>query len=156
QLSQGMGQAIQSGDPAQALAALQATSTDVSAVPGRNPVRSELRLPPDVAKSLGLTGPTTGGQTQIEWSALNPAQFTGLLDAYPANPGQFADYIVGSGDVAYLPAAQAQQVADNAKRLTLQYLDALTQPRPTQAAPPEAPPSSEATALQYPATPGGG
>jgi hypothetical protein len=101
-LSSSYQQAAASGDPT---TILQALSTGQG---GRGEVRTLLSLPPDVAASLGLAGP------QSEWSALTPEQFRGVLEHFRANPDAIASAITGSGDVAYLPQEQAQQVAGRA------------------------------------------
>jgi hypothetical protein len=157
-VSANLGTGLQSGNPAQVLAALQNPSTDASSQAGRNPVRTDLLLPPDVAKGLGLTGADVNGNVQVEWGAVTPQQFQGILSAYQADPTTFGNYIQGSGDVAYLPAAQAGQVASNAKNLVLQAFDLMTQQAPAATPTPATPsPTTDtSTPLQFPVVTGGG
>jgi hypothetical protein len=158
-VSANLGTGLQSGNPAQVLAALQSPSTDDSSQAGRNPVRTDLLLPPDVAKKLGLTGADVGGNVQVEWGGVTPQQFQGILSAYAADPATFGNYIRGSGDVAYLPAAQAGKVANNAKDLVLQAFNLMTQGQPAAAPTAPAPASTTPTGtepLQFPTPTGGG
>lgn len=116
-------QFAESGDPSAALKGLQ---TQFGA---RNPVRSDLSLPFDVAQQLGIVGNTYGGkeghhgtQQFISWEALTPETFAKVMDYFSKNPGAIQTDITGSGDVAYLPGPQAQVLADAAANQARQYL----------------------------------
>jgi hypothetical protein len=102
--------AAKSGDPSQILSALATGEGD------RGAVRSWLKLPNDLAAAI--TGQPASGNygafTQVEWPAVSPAGFTKLLQAFAADPNLIASTVMGSGDVAYLPQAQAEQLASAA------------------------------------------
>lgn len=111
---------LQSGDTGSILTALQTQFGE------RTPVRSWLKLPNEIALEV-MGGPTQyqgnyGDATQVEWSGMNPEQFGRLLAALRANPDLLTTAVQGSGDVAYLPQAQAQQVADVAAEQSRQFL----------------------------------
>jgi len=112
----------QTGDVAAPLAALQ------TQFGSRNPVRSELLVPADVAKQIGLDpsqGSPWGESFRFQWDQLKPEQFTKLLTAWQQNPDAANSWLLGSGDVAYLPQAQAEQVAASAKGEAGQFLNFL-------------------------------
>ena len=131
-LATGAEQFMQTGDPAGVLTALQTQFGD------RNPVRSELFLPPEVAEQLGMAAQPAA----VPWSTVTPEQFQQLLGLMAAAPDQGASWIRGSGDVAYLPQADAQQVADQAAGDTRAVLAFMIGQRgaPVAEAPTPAPP----------------
>lgn len=129
------------------LQALQFLSGDISSIPGRNPVRTELLMPLAVAQQLGFPTVAPGelpGQMQAlgggvsqygtnigapwtnmikaPWSALTPDTFQKFLSLYAKDPTDFGGYILGSGDVAYASQAQAEATAAQAKVQTQQFL----------------------------------
>lgn len=150
--------ALQSGgDPAAALSALSLTTPDRSSIPGRNPVRSYLNLPPDVAASLGL--PT---DRAIQWHDMNTDQFTRFMALYAANPDTFSSYVGGSGDVAYLQQGPAEALAAQTAAQARDFLGKFSAEM-TAAGGPASPVGGEAAAPSVPAggpagpgmTPGG-
>jgi len=133
--------AAQAGDPAGALKSLQ----------GTGPVRASVNLPPEVAKTIGLTS--------AEFSDMKPEQFTKLLDWYAEDPSRIAATVGGSGDVPYLPGRQAKQVADQAASGAQQLLTHLVNQHMVQQAMRAAQPPAEpapAPAAAPPSTPAGG
>jgi hypothetical protein len=106
-----------SGSPADALKGLQTQFGE------RNPVRTDIFVPKDIATKLGLSGPRDwGDRFQLSWSEITPEQFPALLQYMSGLPDQGASMLIGSGDVAYLPQEQAQQVADRAVSDTQTFL----------------------------------
>lgn len=106
----------------------------------RNPVRSELWLPPDVAQEMGVTGSgerSPGGPITVQWSDLTPDQFNTFIDTYKNDPARAAAWVMGSGDVGYLDQQAAEHVAARAQHATLSFLDHVTgrPPRPPFEAP---------------------
>lgn len=151
--------AVESGDPGEVLKALSSGEAD-------NRIRSELWLPADVARSMGLTSfAEAGDRARVSWGDVTPEQFTRLLDYFEATPDALGPAIVGSGDVPYLGQKQAQQVADNVATgsralLTYQiYLRAAERAfseAQRAAVPAAAPMLAEAAAPPAATTPGGG
>lgn len=124
-------QYAQTGNAAVALTALQ---THFGA---RTPVRSWLKLPNALAATVtGQPGSGNyGDRSQVEWTMLDPAGFTRLLAAFQADPSLIPSTVMGSGDVAYLPQAQAEAVAAQAASQGQQFLLFLVQHAPGAAAP---------------------
>lgn len=108
-----------SGDSSAFLTALQTQFGD------RNPVRSYLTLPSELASQVTGQPGAPGTQVSLSWSQLDPTSFSRLIDVFQSNPDLINTAVQGSGDVAYLPQAQAEQVAAGAAqqaRGVLQFL----------------------------------
>ncbi len=144
----------QSGNLGDALAGLQTQFGGA-----RNPVKTALVLPPDIAAKVGIAVTGDGNVTQpwgaegplsVGWTGMTPDQFGKLLTEFKANPELLGTTLRGSGDVGYLPQEQAEQVAASAKRQGVQYLQFLIDTMPTTTTP-EAP---KPTAGQIAATGG--
>src|SRR5262249_47589333 len=133
-------QAAQSGDPAQILKALGTGESG-------GKIRSDLNLPPEIAREVGVQPGLSS------WSQMTPEQFSNFLRGIGRNdPGVLNSWVVGSGDVPYLPQHLAQQAADQAAndaRSLLTFMVAKQQE-------PQSGPVEQAPVAPSATTPGGG
>lgn len=113
--------ALQSGDIARILAALQAGGGGASG----NSVRTELVLPANLAAQLGISGQQIGDEIVAQWSDITLDQFRQVIAAFKEQPG-LIDLIRGSGDVPYLEqgdaAAIAQAIKEGAQSLLTAFI----------------------------------
>jgi len=82
----------------------------------RNPVRTDLVLPPTVASSLGFTDNVLG------WDQITPTTLPAVLAEMAKQPDQGMSWIRGSGDIGYLEGIYAQETANEVQAQTQDYL----------------------------------